>query len=172
MRTVGRRREGRDRAAPDRPSDSPCVERSIDGRLFVIVDGNRHAVSVARCFPWSRPMAFLSLRDREGKEVALVTDPLALEDASREALEDALADASFVFEVTGVIELAEEVELRTWRVSTGQGERRFQTRLDDWPRKLPDGGLLIRDVTGDLYRIGEVQDLDRRSRSLLWAFID
>jgi hypothetical protein len=34
-----------------------------------------------------------------------------------------------------------------WRVHTDQGARRFQTRLDDWPRKLPDGGLLIRDVT-------------------------
>jgi hypothetical protein len=117
-------------------------------------------------------MAFLSLRDTEDAEVALVADPLSLDAASRAALESALADASFVFGVSAVLDLDEEVELRTWHVSTEQGERRFQTRLDDWPRKLPDGGLLVRDVTGDLYRIGDVGGLDRQSRERLWAFVD
>jgi hypothetical protein len=57
-------------------------------------------------------------------------------------------------------------------VRTSQGDRSFQTRLDDWPRRLPDGGLLIRDITGDLYRIADVACLDGKSRALLWAFVD
>jgi hypothetical protein len=61
---------------------------------------------------------------------------------------------------------------RRWRVETRQGARLFQTRLDDWPRTLPHGGLLIRDVTGDLYHLGRPADLDRGSRDLLWAFVD
>jgi hypothetical protein len=112
------------------------------------------------------------LRDGDDNEVALVADPLALTDSSRSALEEALAENGFVFRVTAVLDLDEEVELRTWKVSTDQGERRFQTRLDDWPRKLPDGGLLIRDVTGDLYMIRDVGGLDRKSRERLWAFVD
>jgi hypothetical protein len=148
------------------------VDRGLDGRLNVTVDGRTVAVKLARCFPWSRPFEFLSLRDEEDNEVALIADPLALTDSSRSALEEALAENGFVFGVTAVLDLDEEVELRTWKVSTDQGERRFQTRLDDWPRKLPDGGLLIRDVTGDLYRIGDVRNLDRKSRERLWAFVD
>src|SRR5438445_1254822 len=62
----------------------------------------------------------------------------------------ALAVAGFVFAVTRLLEIDEEVEIRHWRVETRQGPRTFQTRLDDWPRMLPHGGLLIRDLAGDL----------------------
>jgi len=37
---------------------------------------------------------------------------------------------------------------------------------------LPNGGLLIRDVAGDLYRLAAPQEMDKHSRELLWAFVD
>jgi len=77
-----------------------------------------------------------------------------------------------VFVVTAVTEIEEEVEIRTWRVATRQGVRTFQTRLDEWPRPLPGGGLLIRDVAGDLYRIDDLAALDAKSLELLWAYVD
>src|SRR5438034_8308813 len=126
------------------------LERRADGRMWAVRDGTERAVWVRRCFPWSEPGRYLSLRDGDEEEFALVRDPADLDDASREALEGALALAGFVFEITRVLEIEEEVEIRRWRVETSQGPRSFQTRLDDWPRTLPHGGLLIRDVTGDL----------------------
>jgi hypothetical protein len=129
-------------------------------------------VHVRRCFPWSEPGLFVSLGDDEGDEFVLIEDPRSLDASSRQVLEEALAEAGFLFDVTGVTEIEEEVELRHWRVHTSQGNRSFQTRLDDWPRKLPDGRLLIRDIVGDLYRIGDMETLDAKSRSLLWAFVD
>jgi hypothetical protein len=48
----------------------------------------------------------------------------------------------------------------------------FQTRLDDWPRELPGGDILIRDVAGDLYHVPDPEALDQRSQELLWAFVD
>jgi hypothetical protein len=143
-----------------------------DGRLLVVVDGRHVPVRLRQCFPWSEPYRHLSLRDREDREVALVEDPATLGDAeSRRALEAALAEAGFVLEVTRVAAIEEEVEIRHWRVETRQGPRTFQTHLDDWPRTLPLGGLLIRDVAGDLYRL-EPDRLDAHSRELLWAFVD
>ena len=105
-------------------------------------------------------------------EFALVANPAELDPASRRELEAALVDAGFVLQVTRVIEIEEEVELRHWRVETRQGARSFQTRLDDWPRVLPQGGLLVRDVGGDLYHLPNPEGMDRRSRGLLWAFVD
>jgi len=64
------------------------------------------------------------------------------------------------------------VEIRHWRVDSRQGARACQTRLDAWPRLLPHGGLLIRDVAGDLYQVADPAALDRQSRALLWAFVD
>ena len=82
-----------------------------------------------------------------------------------------MAQAGFVFEVTRVIDVDEEVEIRHWQVDTRQGLRSFQTRLDDWPRALPGGGFLIRDVAGDLYRLPEPEKMDKVSQELLWAFV-
>lgn len=142
------------------------------GRLIAIVDGEAVAVRLRQCFPWSEPHRYLSLRDDDDEEVALVEDPAALPTESRQALEQALAEAGFVLEVTRVLSIEEEVEIRQWKVETRHGPRSFQTHLDDWPRALREGALLIRDVAGDLYLLGDVKAMDRHSRNLLWAFVD
>jgi len=112
------------------------------------------------------------LRDDDDEEVALIENPGDLDVQSRQALEDALAEAGFVFEVTRVVDIDEEIEIRNWLVETKQGRRRFQTHLDDWPRELPGGGLLVRDVAGDLYHLVDPKAMDKGSRALLWAFVD
>jgi hypothetical protein len=149
-----------------------ALEWRADGSLWAIRDDDERAVSVRRCFPWTEPARHLSLRDADEEEFAFVRDPVDLDARSRAALEAALAVAGFVFEVTRVLEIEEEVEIRRWRVETEQGPRTFQTRLDDWPRSLPHGGLLIRDLAGDLYHLGDPKALDKQSRELLWAFVD
>ena len=152
--------------------EGPCLRRGNDGRLFVIVDDKPVVVRLRQCFPWSEPNRHLSLRDAEDREILLVEDPESLPPASRLALERALADAGFVLDVTRVLDVEEEVEIRQWTVETKQGRRSFQTHLDDWPRVLPGGELLIRDVGGDLYRLSDPKAMDTKSRELLWAFVD
>ncbi|HKW47960.1 MAG TPA: DUF1854 domain-containing protein [Gemmatimonadaceae bacterium] len=156
-----------------REEDSEAIRlRSApDGRLIAFTQHGQVTVRVRQCFPWSEPHRHLSLRDAEEREIAFVEDPSTLGVASREALERALAEAGFVLEVTRVVSIDEEVEIRQWEVETRHGDRSFQTHLDDWPRQLPGGGLLIRDVAGDLYRL-TVTELDKKSRELLWAFVD
>jgi hypothetical protein len=161
------------------PAGALHLERRADGRLWAGRGADARPVVVRRCFPWSEPGSFISLRDEDHREVALVRNPAELGPASRTALETAMAEAGFVFEVTRVMEVEEEVEIRHWTVETRQGPRTFQTRLDDWPRALPrggdgaagGGGFLIRDVAGDLYRLPDPDRLDRKSRELLWAFV-
>ena len=149
-----------------------CLRSDGDGRLLVISGDRRVAVRLRQCFPWSEPRRHLSLRDDKEREIALIDDPALLAPESRRVLEDALAAAGFVLEVVRVLGVDEEVEIRHWTVETVNGPRTFQTHLDDWPRMLPGGDLLIRDVAGDLYRLRNTSTMDRRSRELLWAFID
>ena len=167
--TAVRRREPEEGTTP---AGELHLERRADGQLWAVRGDSERAVWVRRCFPWSEPARFVSLRDDEEREVALVRDPAELDPASRRVLEEAMAAAGFVFEVTRVTAIEEEVEIRHWRVDTRQGTRSFQTRLDAWPRVLPHGGLLIRDVAGDLYHVRDPAGLDKQSRALLWAFVD
>jgi hypothetical protein len=154
-----------------RSTDTLRLERRPDGRLWAIRGDQESPVGVRRCFPWSDAGRFLSLRDGED-EFALVGHPSDLDPHSRRLLEEGLAEAGFVFRVTRVLEIEEEVEIRHWRVDTAQGTRSFQTRLDDWPRQLPHRGLLVRDVAGDLYLLAAPEEMDRKSRELLWALVD
>jgi hypothetical protein len=153
-------------------ADRLALESAGDGRLVMVTASGSVAVRLRQCFPWSEPRRFLSLRNDADEEIALVEDPAGLDDESRQALEVALAEAGFVLEVARVLAIEEEVEIRHWTVETVHGPRTFQTHLDAWPRTLPMGGLLIRDVAGDLYRLADPASLDRKSRELLWAFVD
>lgn len=148
------------------------LERRADGQLWAAQDGDEQAVRVHRCFPWSEPGRYLSLRDTDNQEFALVRSLEDLEPASRDVLQDAIVEAGFVLEVERITEVDEEIEIRTWKVETRQGSRTFQTRLDDWPMDVPGGGMVIRDVAGDLYHIADPDGLDDRSRKWLWAFVD
>ena len=148
------------------------LRTTADGRLLVVTEHGAVAVRVRQCFPWSEPHRHISLRDDADREIALVEDPALLAAESRDAIERALAVAGFVLDVTTVVSIDEEIEIRQWTVDTAQGRRSFQTHLDDWPRVLPNGALLIRDVAGDLYRLAKPADLDKRSRELLWAFVE
>jgi hypothetical protein len=147
------------------------LEIDESGQLFV-ADEPPVPVRLRQCFPWSEPHRYLSLRDASDREIAFVENPAALDDVSHGAIERALGIAGFVLEVTRVLDIDEEVEIRQWSVETTSGPRSFQTHLDDWPRVLPDGALLVRDVAGDLYKLGAPHTLDRRTRDLLWAFVD
>jgi hypothetical protein len=112
------------------------------------------------------------LRDEDDEELALVSRPELLESASREALEVSLAEAGFVMEIASIVSVEEEIEIRTFSVETAQGPRIFQTERDEWPLELAGGGLLIRDVAGDLYAVRDPERLDPASRKLLWVFLD
>lgn len=148
------------------------LERRDDGQLWAVLGARETAVVVRRCFPWTAPGRWVSLRDEAEEEVALLHDLETLDPESRRALEAALAEAGFVLEVEAVEEIDDEIEIRTFRVRTRQGPRRFQTLRDEWPRLLPGGGLLLRDVAGDLYRIADPSTLDRESRERLFGLVD
>lgn len=152
---------------------TPLELRGSDfGSLEVNTDQGWTEVEVHRCFPWMEPGRFISLRMSEGEELALVKDLSDLAGASRPALAAALHPATFAFEVKKIEAIKKDLELRIWVVETEQGLRTFETELDDWPREVAGGALLIQDVGGDLYRITNHEALDAKSQKLLWAFLN
>ena len=163
--------ESDSKAMTERHDGELTLERRADGQLWASLGGAEKAVRVHRCFPWSEPRRYLSLRDAEGDEFALVERVDSVPQASRTILEGALAEAGFVLEVVRIDAVDEEVEIRTWKVETRQGPRTFQTKIDDWPMDVPGGGILIRDVAGDLYHVSDPECMDEASRKWLWAFV-
>ena len=153
-------------------SDIMEIKRLGDGRLSVYQNNSATQVKVCLCFPWTKPGRYISLRDEKNNEIAFIKDINELEPLSQQVVAQAMAEAGFVLQIQSVESLKAEFEIRNWRVTTRQGSCTFQTELDDWPRLLPDGGMLIKDVAGNLFHIADPKALDEKSRKILWAFID
>jgi len=160
--------------SPDPPESQaePRIERTSTGALRIVSAGVATLARAVRCFPWSEPGRHISIRDAEGNELLYVDDPDRLDEASRRALDGALTTAGFVIDVTAVDAIVEDFEMRCLKVRTRHGPRSLQTALDAWPRRAPNGEVLLQDIAGDIYRIPPVEVLDRRSRRLLWALLD
>jgi hypothetical protein len=148
------------------------LARRPDGRLAALHQGTLTPVRPVRCFPWSSPTTYVSLRDDSEREIALVVSSADLDPTSRGLLEEELAHAGFVLHITRILAILDELEIRVWKVETRHGPRTLETARDEWPRLLPDGTLLLRDVAGDLYLIPAPSSLDPGSRLLLWPFTD
>ncbi|MGF1447782.1 MAG: DUF1854 domain-containing protein [Opitutales bacterium] len=169
-------------SSPQPSSESTTTQRQdftlrIDGtgRLRFIRGDDNIAVTVRPCFPWSSPREYISLRrvgEKDDSEVALVPHLEDLDSESRRALEQVLGEAGFMLEVTGIEAIERDFELRTWKVQTRQGPRSFQTKLEDWPIRLPSQGIVLRDLGGDLYHIADPHGLDKKSFQKIWAFLD
>ncbi len=149
------------------------LERMDDGRLKLLrEDGSFAIVYVRPCFPWSARTQHISLRAEDDEELALVEDLEELDADSRAALKAGLEEAAYVPVVTAIESIDTEYEIRNWKVQTLQGACTFQTKLDEWPREMPNGSLVIRAITGNLFEIGDPAGMDEASRKRLWAFID
>ena len=150
----------------------PSLRSAWAGGWHAIIDGSTGR-SLAALFSVVRAAAASSLRDDDDEELALVEDPRRSRPESREALEQALGRrGASSSKSRGCSRSRKKWKSGSGGVETKHGPRLFQTHLDDWPRVLPKGGLLIRDVAGDLYLLAAPHDLDKRSRELLWAFVD
>jgi hypothetical protein len=150
------------------------LARRADGRLTVKKPGEsaETAVVIVRCFPWTRATEFISIRDDKGKEVVLIEALESLEPAQRQLVEAELAQRDFLSDITRIDSVSDEMELFHWKVMTTSGERTFLTNRHDYPRNLPGGMVLIKDVCGDQYLIKDPAKLDVKSRKLLWVYLD
>ncbi len=150
-----------------------ALRETPGGRLLCARDGEAVEVQVYPCFPLSHPTAFISLAEVVGgNEIALVESLDDLDARSRGLLEQHLHEKTFAIEITAILSVAEGPSSREWQVETSSGARKFLSPLDAWPRVLDTGGVVIQDISEDLYVVPEIEELDAKSRRMLWALMD
>jgi hypothetical protein len=168
---------GGPRATASRAAEIPMsdvrLERRNDGRVWLLRPGVEAVpVMVRRPFPWTAPNRFLSLADSEENEILLIANPEDLDADSRKVLEAEAREIGFILEIESVDEIVTEYEIRNWKVRTRQGSCVFQTKRDEWPIPLRQGGYLIRSIDGNVFHVRELEELDEKSQKILWAYID
>jgi hypothetical protein len=110
-------------------------------------------VELQNCFPRTKPNSFYSIRDEKKVELELLEDFYKLDDRNKAIMKKYLAKRNFVFTIVGIYNISEEFGIRHWEVMTTEGKRLFQTELELWPEELQAGGIIIRDIYSDQYKI-------------------
>jgi hypothetical protein len=146
------------------------IERNEAGQLVAHLAGRDEPLvdaRIVRCFPWSVPDNYLSVRDADGKEVAMLGSLDALDSASRGVAEGELAEKVFNPKIIRVVDFKDEFSVTSITAETDRGEVTFQIRSREDVRILSPTRALFRDVDGNTYELPDLSALDNTGRRYL-----
>jgi len=131
----------------------------------------REGLIPVRCFPLTHPGHWISLCDREGREVLLLDTLDGVDAEGRALLLAELQRREFMPVVRQVLSIhPDDVDPSEWHVMTDRGEARFTLPGEDNVRPLGPGSYVLSDANGIRYRVPDIRALDGDSRRLLARF--
>lgn len=141
-------------------------EKDDKGRLVLKRPGQDDVqdVRVRRVFPLTHATRFVSIRSSEGKELLLIDNLAALNDALRALIEEVLSGTSFIPQITRVDDVDVRFGYQHWRVVTDRGPAEFRVQEREDIRFLSDGRFRIKDADGNVYELPSLAALDDQSR--------
>lgn len=129
-------------------------------------------VYLHRAFPFDRPFEFISVLDKDMKEIGLIHSLEAFGDEAKKLLVSELERKYYAPVITAVYSVKEKYGFSYWRVGTAEGELSFT--LQDTYRsilKVGDGRLFIIDMDGNRYELPNVEALDFKSYKKLELYL-
>lgn len=151
-----------------RPRDF-ILFRSDSGGLRLTLKDDRSFVRVKarRCFPFSIPNRFVSLRDGNDEEIGIIADLADLSKEYRRWLEEDLHIRYFTPRVTAIKSIRYRPGGVEWHIDTDRGSKRIMTKsVHDTMSELEPGRYIITDVEGNRYELF-IAELDDASRAKL-----
>ena len=149
------------------------VARSGEGQLMVHLRGGDAPivdVRVTRYFPWSMPDMYISIRDSDGRELAMLKTLDELDPASRRIVEDEFRDKAFNPKILRVLKYTREFGTSSMSAETDRGEVIFQFQGRHDVRLLSPTRALFRDADGNTYEVPDITQLDPASQKHLAPF--
>ncbi|MBN1515344.1 DUF1854 domain-containing protein [Candidatus Sumerlaeota bacterium] len=141
-------------------------------RLEIKDEAGFDHIMLRRLFPVSRPDHYISIADKEGKEIGILENLAALDADARRLIKEDLDYYYAVPMITEVSEIKEEYGYCLWRTETDRGPRDFYVkgRVEE-VKPMKNGMIFINDVHNCRYAIRDVSALSSRSRAVLDRFI-
>ena len=127
-------------------------------------------VRIARCFPWSIPDSYLSIRSAEGKELALIVTLNDLDPSSRQVVEQELHEKVFNPRILRILDYNNEFGVISITAQTDRGNVTFQIRSRDDVRMLSPVRAIFHDADGNSYELHDISTMDALSRKLLHEY--
>ena len=126
-----------------------------------------------RLFPITNATMFISLLDKNEREVAFVRDFEELDEASAEAIKACFAEYYMIPQITAVLSISERFGSIKWKVETDRGPVTFRirNRQSDIKHLRGSSRVLVRDSNDNRYEIPDYTALDSHSKYLLFPYL-
>lgn len=125
-------------------------------------------VSLHRAFPFSEENSFISIRDRENKEIGIIKDLKDFSEDIGELFNAELTRRYLLPILCNICSVKEEFGYSYWDVVTNIGPKKFTIKKDNSSLiNIKGNQILITDVDGNRYKIEDYTQLDERSYKLI-----
>lgn len=129
-------------------------------------------IAIHRAFPFSYGDDYLSVRDKEGKEIGMIRTLVDFDQQTVSLISDELERRYFVPVITRIDRIKEEFGYGYWDVQTTRGPRRFTVRgVQESVIPIAEQRILIIDVDGNRFEIPNTAELDPKSFKLIDALL-
>jgi Domain of unknown function (DUF1854) len=149
------------------------LSRDPHGRLvYTDAQGMVHVgVQAVRAFPIEAPQEGLSIVGPDGHELEWVDRWGELGGSAQDLIAQELAQSEFMPTIERLVAVSTFSTPSTWTVETDRGRTDFILKGEEDIRRLRDGGLLITDNHGLVFRVLDLKTMDRATRKLLDRFL-
>ena len=126
-----------------------------------------------RLFPITNTEMFITLLDKDEREVGFVRDLTELDPDSRRVLEECFAEFYMIPKITQINQCEEKFGSLKWFVETSHGtvSFRIRNRHSDIKQLYGTNRVIIRDSNDNRYEIPDITQLDARSQRLLISYL-
>ena len=126
-----------------------------------------------KLFPFSNQTMYITLLNKDEREVGFVRDLEEIDDDSRRALEACFREYYMIPRITRLIECEDRFGQLKWTVDTDRGEITFtiRNRHSDIKRMWGTNRVMIRDSNDNRYEIPDFEAMDSRSTKKLFPYI-
>jgi hypothetical protein len=120
-------------------------------------------VHLYRSFPLSRSAEYISVRDKDDKEIGIIEDLADFPPKTARLLMEELERRYFTPAIREIKSLKQEFGYTYWEVTTDSGFCRFTVKMgDNTVRYLTEDILLIFDVDGNRFELPEFEAIDKK----------
>lgn len=149
------------------PIELPTLRLRTDerGRMFILrVGADDQQVIARRAMPWSIPTQFVSLRSKDGNELAMIESLDIVPSEAQTQIIRFLEQGTFIPKIRRIDRINLEHGYQLWDVDTDAGTLQLRVQEREDVRFLSETRFSVKDANGNVYEIPNVNALDEQSQ--------
>jgi len=140
------------------------LETNLENEENVLENKYYDRVYLHRAFPFDNPFSYISVLDKDSKEIGFIREMSDFHEESQKLIIDELHRKYYSPKIISILSVNERYGYSYWKVTTDAGPLTFT--LQDTYRsilKVDTNRVYIVDMDGNRYEIPEVEKLDFKS---------